>query len=74
MLWDFCLYHVLLQVVVFCMVGLYEDDVILAISSFIDWYEIACRKKEYSEATLTEMDELMHLYVCVKKIYHEIHC
>lgn len=61
MLCDIFSHDVLLQVVVFCMVGLYEDDIILAISSFIDWYEIACRKKEYSEATLNEMDQLMHL-------------
>lgn len=49
--------------VVFCLVGLLPTFVIETIVIFLQWYEIACRSKEFTEETLNLMDEYMKRYV-----------
>lgn len=47
----------------YCLVGLLPTFVIETIVNFLQWYDIACRSKEFTENTLNVMEEKMRRYV-----------
>ena len=47
----------------FCLWGILPTFVIEAFVNFLEWYELACRSKEFTEESLRQMDEYMKGYV-----------
>lgn len=45
------------QVIVPAMVGVIDNRTIKAVVKFLDWYDLACRTKEHTEASLDSMEE-----------------
>ena len=49
----------------FCLLGLLPNFFIEAVVNFLQWYELACRTKEFDELKLTTMDDYMRRYMNV---------
>lgn len=48
-----------MQVVVFCLLGVVPNPIIEVFVDFIDWYLLAFQSKQHSERSLNQMDQLM---------------
>lgn len=48
------------QVIVFCLINLFEDDVIKAFVLFLKWYKLASRSPEHTNNSLELMDDIMN--------------
>ncbi|KAG0595978.1 hypothetical protein M758_UG213700 [Ceratodon purpureus] len=53
-------HRAVLQVIVLCLVGLFDDTIISAVVSFSEWYSNACRSTSHTSTSLRHMDGLMY--------------
>jgi hypothetical protein len=51
-------FNLYVQVIIFCMVGLFDENIIKTIVSFLEWYMCACRSEFHTRSTLQHMDIL----------------
>jgi len=56
-------HRAVMQVIVLCLIGLYEEPVIQGFVLFIKWYIVATRSSIHTSNSLINMDELMSRYV-----------
>jgi len=53
-------HRAIMQVLVFCLVGLYDFSIIEVFTLFMEWYFLACRSVEHTNTSLHEMENAMN--------------
>jgi len=55
-------HQAIMQIIIFCSLGLYEDGIVHTITLVVQWYIKACQSSYHLEGTLQEIKLLMRRY------------
>jgi len=54
-------HRAIMQVLMFCLIGLYDLNIIEVFALFMDWYSLACRSIEHIDGSLLRMKTSMNM-------------